>query len=145
MTGLNTQQSLGNDQYPKTITESNNVLSNHRFDVTNKANYKKPGDNNKEREHKDAGKEDEDVNLSFAQLEGKCYCCGKAGHNLLRAKTRINPKRNGQIARANKAMHRHRLIHPTRVQLPLLIPTTHRHHKLHNKQMPINLDGWELI
>ena len=80
MTGLNTQQSLGNDQYPKSITESNNVLSNHRFDVTNKANYKKPGDNNKEREHKDAGKEDEDVNLSFAQLEGKCYCCGRAGH-----------------------------------------------------------------
>ena len=39
MTGLNTQQSLGNDQYPKTITESNNVLSNHRFDVTNKSNY----------------------------------------------------------------------------------------------------------
>ena len=30
--GLNTQQSLGNNQYPKTITEANNVLSNHRFD-----------------------------------------------------------------------------------------------------------------
>jgi hypothetical protein len=80
MTGLNTQQSLGNDQYPKTITESNNVLSNHRFFVTNKSVYKKPGDNDKERKQKDAGKEDEDVNLSFAQLEGKCYCCGKAGH-----------------------------------------------------------------
>ena len=26
--GLSTQQSLGNDQYPKTITETNNVLSN---------------------------------------------------------------------------------------------------------------------
>jgi hypothetical protein len=33
--GLNTQQSLHNDQYPKTIINANNVLSNHKFD-----NYK---------------------------------------------------------------------------------------------------------
>ena len=25
-------------------------------------------------------KNDESLTLSFAQLEGKCYCCGKAGH-----------------------------------------------------------------
>jgi hypothetical protein len=30
--GLQTQQSLKNNQYPKTVTEANNVLSNHRFD-----------------------------------------------------------------------------------------------------------------
>eukprot|EP00957_Ditylum_brightwellii_P192299 14638893-Ditylum_brightwellii.AAC.1 len=30
--GLNKQKSLGNDQYPKTITATNNVLSNHHFD-----------------------------------------------------------------------------------------------------------------
>jgi hypothetical protein len=73
MTGLNTKQSLANDQYLKSITKSNSVLSNHRFDVANKPNsHKKPGDHNKDKEQKDAGKEDEDVNLS-------CYCCGKAG------------------------------------------------------------------
>jgi hypothetical protein len=35
--GLHTQTSLKNDQYPKTITEANNVLSNHCFDnrITN--------------------------------------------------------------------------------------------------------------
>ena len=32
LSGLITQQSLKNDQYPKTITEANNVLSNHKFD-----------------------------------------------------------------------------------------------------------------
>eukprot|EP00957_Ditylum_brightwellii_P159420 12135356-Ditylum_brightwellii.AAC.1 len=32
---LNQQKSLGNNQYTKTVTESTNVLSNHRFD-----NYK---------------------------------------------------------------------------------------------------------
>jgi hypothetical protein len=30
--GLNTQQTLGNEQYPKTITDANSVLSNHKFD-----------------------------------------------------------------------------------------------------------------
>lgn len=33
LSGLNTQQSLGNDQYPKSIGEANNVLSNHCFDA----------------------------------------------------------------------------------------------------------------
>ena len=32
---LSTQQSLHNDQYPKTVINANNVLSNHKFD-----NYK---------------------------------------------------------------------------------------------------------
>jgi hypothetical protein len=31
--GLITQQSLGNAQYPNTITKANNVLSNHKFDA----------------------------------------------------------------------------------------------------------------
>ena len=33
--GLQTQQSLGNNQYPMTITEANNVLSEHKFVNTN--------------------------------------------------------------------------------------------------------------
>jgi hypothetical protein len=31
--GLNSQKSLGHDQYPRTLNESNNIFSNHRFDV----------------------------------------------------------------------------------------------------------------
>jgi len=31
---LNSQKSLGNDHYPRTITEANNVLSNNIFDTT---------------------------------------------------------------------------------------------------------------
>ena len=31
--GLNSQKSLGHDQYPRHLSESNNVLSNHRFDA----------------------------------------------------------------------------------------------------------------
>jgi hypothetical protein len=35
LSGLSTQYSLGNDQYPKSIADAKNVLSNHKFD----ANY----------------------------------------------------------------------------------------------------------
>jgi hypothetical protein len=104
LTGLNTQQSLGNNQYPKTITESNNVLSNHRFDVTPKGGNKGKGQNEKGREGKDKDKEDEEVNLSFAQLEGRCYCCGKAGHKSPSYREKNKPKDEWAI---NKAQQSH--------------------------------------
>jgi hypothetical protein len=76
---LNSQKSLGNDQYPRTIVETNNVLSNHRFDVSRL--YKKPENKHpKPNKSKDAKADEDDTPLSFAQMEGKCYCCGKAGH-----------------------------------------------------------------
>jgi hypothetical protein len=34
ISNLNSQKSLGNDQYPRTIVETNNVLSNHKFDIS---------------------------------------------------------------------------------------------------------------
>jgi hypothetical protein len=76
LTGLHTQQSLNNDQYPRTITDANNVLSNHGFD-----NIKSNKPRNKDEQKKSKPKEEQEITLSFAQLEGKCYCCGKLGHN----------------------------------------------------------------
>ena len=81
--GLNTQQSLHNDQYPKTVVDANNVLSNHKFD-----NYKsqaRPSRKDKDKSDKNSNddkedKEEQEVPMSFAQLEGRCYCCGKPGH-----------------------------------------------------------------
>jgi hypothetical protein len=43
--GLNSQKSLGHDQYPRLLSESNNVLSNHRFDATTSTKHK-PQDRN---------------------------------------------------------------------------------------------------
>ena len=86
MATLNTQNSLGNQQYPKTITEANTVLSNHKFDNVKSQNDRKGKDNKNNEKNNDSSKgsdnqkSDDDVNLSFAQLEGKCWCCGKAGH-----------------------------------------------------------------
>lgn len=100
LTGLNTQQSLGNDQYPKSITESNNVLSNHKFDAMPiKSSGKKNNstDDNKSKEKKDDDKDEDEVNLSFAQLEGKCYCCGKAGHKSPSCRDKGKPKEEWAI------------------------------------------------
>jgi hypothetical protein len=108
LTDLNTQQSLGNDQYPRSITDSNIVLSNHRFNTTpNKSGGKKNStDNtNKSKEKKDDDNDDDEaVNLLFAQLEGKCYCCGKAGHKLPSCRDKNKPKEEWAI---NKAQQSH--------------------------------------
>ena len=56
------------------MTKSHNVLSNHRFEMTNTAGgHKNPGEHNKHKDKKDARKEDKDMNLPFAQQEGKSY------------------------------------------------------------------------
>jgi hypothetical protein len=78
--GLNTQQSLNNNQYLATITDANNVLSNHHFD-NNKSNKTKKTDKKLKSEN-NVKKDEQEVPLSFAQLKGKCYCCGKPGHRL---------------------------------------------------------------
>eukprot|EP00957_Ditylum_brightwellii_P057500 4359408-Ditylum_brightwellii.AAC.1 len=76
--GLNEQKLLGNNQYPKTITESNNVLSNHRFDKKKFPKKKSQSENDDTENTTNEG--DESPALSFAQMEGKCFCCGKSGH-----------------------------------------------------------------
>jgi hypothetical protein len=72
LTGLITQQSLRNDQYPKTITKAYNVLSNHKFDIVRVAS-KNPNRNGSKQAKWEL--EPEKINLSFAQMEGKCFCC----------------------------------------------------------------------
>eukprot|EP00957_Ditylum_brightwellii_P169239 12881071-Ditylum_brightwellii.AAC.1 len=60
------------------ITKMSNVLSNHCFESrrswqgNNQCNNNNSNNTNKET--------DESPMLSFAQMEGKCYCCGKTGH-----------------------------------------------------------------
>ena len=82
--GLHSQKTLNNDQYPKNMIEGNNVLSTHRFDnvkeVKKDSRKNEKYERNNSHNKKEEDENDEPVVLSFAQLEGKCYCCGKAGH-----------------------------------------------------------------
>lgn len=73
MTNLQSQKSLGNEQYPKTITEANNVLSNHKFDNFSRttSNRENPRQNNDKNEKETDSKDEESPTLLFAQMEGK--------------------------------------------------------------------------
>ena len=89
LTGLNTQQSLGNEQYPRTVAGANSVLSNHRFDFTKQVT-KNQNQNNNEHPKKDQAQEK--INLSFAQMVGKCYYRGKPGHRSPECRFKEKPK-----------------------------------------------------
>ena len=71
--GLHSQKALQNDQYPRTIVESNNVLSTHQYDLSKKSENKdKNQERFKKKEDRNSDKKvDELPPLSFAQLEGK--------------------------------------------------------------------------
>ena len=104
LTGLHTQQSLNNDQYPRTITDANNVLSNHRFDnVKFNKSRQKDGDKDRNEQVKSKPKEEQDITLSFAQLEGKCYCCGKLGHKSPQCRFNKRPKSEWAIHKAEQS------------------------------------------
>src|SRR5210317_861649 len=82
---LTSQYSLGNDQYPKTITGATDVLSNHKIDQkfydkrnnnNNNYNCNQSNDNRVNESDEDKVKE-----TSFNQDTLTCYCCGKRGHS----------------------------------------------------------------
>ena len=79
------QQSFKNTQYPKTLTAASEVLMEHQWD---KKYYemKKKRDSNRRNQNDDSTistttSSSNELELSFAQLENACYCCGKKGHN----------------------------------------------------------------
>ena len=98
-----------NDQYPKTLIESNNVLGSHRFDIID--SNKNTGQSRKDKDH-DSSKEQHQENdkipsLSFAQMEGKCYCCGRPGHKSPTCHQKGKPKDEWaiNIAEINQQQH----------------------------------------
>ena len=98
--GFQTQHSLGNNQYPKTVTKMFEVLQSHQWDATYGAHVKKKKNKRKEAENQN--------NKSNASTQGTllaqkvvCFCCGEEGHksNACTKRTRYQ-KVNGQSRRA---------------------------------------------
>jgi hypothetical protein len=80
--GFVSQYSLGNDQYPKTITTATDVLSDHKLDQRYWDNQKKNRDRSRDERNNNNNNEESGNATSFAQHEREmtCYCCGKKGH-----------------------------------------------------------------
>lgn len=78
ITNLQSQYTLGNNQYPEDLIHANQVLSNHRFDSSwNQRKNRQQGANQSQQHHKQGPE------LSFAQkVEIKCWCCGMKNHKV---------------------------------------------------------------
>ena len=97
---LNQQNSFGNNQYNKSNTKANNILNNHKFG----GGYSKQKQNQKFQHIKkdqDIQEKEEVLSLTFTQIEGKCYCCGKKVINSHNADIKINQKMNGLSTKYN--------------------------------------------
>ena len=94
---LNQQFSLGNNQYPNSIIEASSALNNHKFDM----GYTKTKLNSRNqisREKENANETEEPILLTFAQIEGRCYCCGKPGHKSPQCKLKdVKPRHEWYI------------------------------------------------
>eukprot|EP00957_Ditylum_brightwellii_P086009 6543583-Ditylum_brightwellii.AAC.1 len=64
-------------KYGTILAETVNVLSNHNL-ITPRKKKKPTSKDDKEKEKEESN--EEATPLAFAQMEGKCYCCGKKGH-----------------------------------------------------------------
>jgi hypothetical protein len=85
-TGLVSQFSMQNNQYPKTCTTATDILSNHKLDNKGSTGYKKKWSRNDQRKDENESistKTSETSSAtSFAQggKDKSCYCCGQKGH-----------------------------------------------------------------
>ncbi len=83
---LKVQHSLKHDQYPKTLDGAVEILQMQRFEKTHHEKKKKTFSKDKQTfKKKDDDKKTNDSpsivsEITLAQTEGVCYCCGKKGH-----------------------------------------------------------------
>ena len=89
-------------KYPQTIVAAQHVLDTHRFDQAYYDAKKKKQDaarkTEKERRNANGANVTEARELSFAQMEGKCYKCGKPGHKSPDCKSSISDSDKSQWA-----------------------------------------------
>jgi hypothetical protein len=104
---IKVQHSLGNTQYPHTIEEAHAVLSVQKIEKSTKPKSEKKKPPSRElRESKIPAKSEEETELSFAQMEGMCYCCGKKGHKSPDCRHKDKPKSEWAIHKATqKSQH----------------------------------------
>ena len=81
--GVASQYALKNNQYPKLVISAYQVLAAHPHDKSRTQAQSRQGQNKYSKAQGEDNNENEQIeapDLMFAQLEGKCYCCGKHSH-----------------------------------------------------------------
>ena len=79
--GIKTQYTLGHDQYPKTLDSAVQTLNAQKIDKAYYENKKKREKARSQQASNDNATDNTPVeSLTFAQFEGRCWCCGKKGH-----------------------------------------------------------------
>ena len=76
---------MGNNQHPKSIATTTNILANHKFVNCNpkKRNKSKPGNDSRHKKDEDKDKKEMLNEQSFTQEKVMCHCCGKDNHKAL--------------------------------------------------------------
>ena len=80
LSGLESQFSLNNDQYPKSLLDAQTVVEGHTYDPEYKKRKKQREEqhqSNRENNQENRDHDRESPPLSFAQMCNTCYCCGK--------------------------------------------------------------------
>ena len=82
---LNQQLFFENNQFPTRIMEASEILSNHLYKTNQTKLFQKNQTSLNQNTNENAsGETNTNIQvtptLSFAQLETRCYCCGKTGH-----------------------------------------------------------------
>ncbi len=80
VTYLAERYSLQKDEYPKTLKDTTPVLSNHKPDTSRNKTQTPRSDKKGDGDQGGDVNKETPIELSFAQMEGACYCCGKLGH-----------------------------------------------------------------
>ena len=75
LSGLDSQFSLGHDQYPRSLIDAQNVIQNHTYDPEYKRKKQQKDQQRKEGKQNHEDKDDAQK-LSFAQMRNVCWCCG---------------------------------------------------------------------
>jgi hypothetical protein len=110
VTGLLSQYSLGQDQYPKTVIDANNVLSNHWFDPAYVEAKKKRCQQPPHSKPREQEQDEDKPELLFAQMEGRCYCCSKTGHKSPQCRYKDRPKHEWAINKTPEIVHAQTII-----------------------------------
>ena len=83
-----------NNQYPATVVAANDILSQYKFDTP-----KQHGSGS--RRGNEDGEKDDVMKLAFAQMIGKCYCCGSPDHKSPEYPHKNKPKAQWAINQSN--------------------------------------------